>query len=100
MGAFPNDKQSEDCTDGLDVTSPVQQTTRMVRNQCRFVALIDQAGIPVCAPVWVEFPELSYVASDSEFESTAIKIAMADGLLTADRKGSVRARFEPSLRAS
>ena len=63
----------------LDVTGAVQQTVRMVRNQYRFVALIDQAGTPVCAPVWVEFPELSYVASDSEFESAAIKIAMADG---------------------
>ena len=84
----------------LDLSGAVQQNDRMVRNQCRFVALIDQAGTPVCAPVWVEFPELSYIASDSEFESTAIKIAMADGLLTADQKGSVRARFEPSLRAS
>jgi hypothetical protein len=72
----------------------------MVRHQCRFVSLIDQAGNPVCAPVWVAFPELSYVVSDSEFESAAIKIAMADGLMAADQKGSVRARFEPSLRAS
>jgi hypothetical protein len=72
----------------------------MFRNQCRFVALIDQAGVPVCAPVWVEFAELSYVVSDSEFEAVAIKLAMTDGLLTAAQKGSVRARFEPSLRAS
>ncbi len=72
----------------------------MFRNQSRFVALIDQAGTPVCAPIWVAFPELSYVASDSEFEAAAIKIAMADGLLTQDRKGSIRARFEPSLGAS
>jgi hypothetical protein len=72
----------------------------MIRNQSRFVPLIDQTGIAVCAPVWVEFLELSYIASDSEFESMAIKIAMADGLLAADQRGLVRARFEPSLRAS
>jgi hypothetical protein len=72
----------------------------MFRNQCRFVALIDPAGKPVCAPVWVEFPELSYRVSDSEFEAAAFKIAMADGLLTADQRGSIQARFEPSLRAS
>jgi hypothetical protein len=72
----------------------------MVRNQSRFVALIDQSGTAVCAPVWVEFPELSYAASDAEFESAAIKIAIADGLLSVDRKGSVRARLEPALRAS
>jgi hypothetical protein len=84
----------------LDVSGVLQQNAWMVRNQCRFVTLIDLAGTPVCAPVWVAFPDLSYVASDSEFESTAIKIAMADGLLAASQKGSVRARFEPSLRAS
>jgi len=84
----------------LDGSVLLQQTDGMFRNQCRFVAFIDQAGKPACAPVWVEFSELSYVVSDSEYEEAAFKIAMSDGLLTAGQRGSVRARFESTLHTS
>jgi hypothetical protein len=84
----------------LDLSGASQQNYRMFRSQCRFVSLVDQTGNPVCAPVWVEFPDLPYIASDSEFESTAIKIAMADGLLSANQRGSISACLERPLRAS
>ncbi len=64
----------------------------MLRMQSRFVALVDPEGNPVCAPIIVEFADLPYLASDSEFELEAIKIAVADGLLPASRIGAVHAR--------
>src|SRR5258708_2995800 len=42
--------------------------------QSRFVALIDDNGRAVCAPILVEFSEFSYRVSDAEFESRAIRI--------------------------
>jgi hypothetical protein len=83
----------------LDLGRVIQQNSQMFRSQSRFVALIDHTGKPVCAPVWVEFADLPYVASDSEFESTAMKIALADGLLRADQKGSIRTCLERPVRA-
>ena len=56
------------------------------------MVLVDGAGNPVCAPIIVEFPELSYIVSDLEFEFRAIKIAIADGLIAADQIGAVRAQ--------
>jgi hypothetical protein len=66
----------------------------MHRMQSRFVVLVDPNGKPVCPPIIVEFADLSYLASDSEFELKAIKIAVADGLLSASQIGAVHARVE------
>ena len=71
---------------------------QMHRIQRRFVSLIDQTGTPVCPPVFVEFSEFSYLVSDAEFELRAIKIAVEDGLLSADRRASVRAHFDTTAR--
>jgi len=60
--------------------------------QQRFVALIDPDGKSVCAPIIVEFPDVSYTVSDSEFELQATKIAIADGLLVLSQIGAVHAR--------
>jgi hypothetical protein len=64
--------------------------------QSRFVALVDDSGRAVCAPILVEFSEFSYRVSDAEFESRAIRIAVEDGLLAADRRGAVRALLSNS----
>jgi hypothetical protein len=65
----------------------------MQRIQRRFVTLVGLDGKPICAPVIVEFPELSYTVSDSEFEFRAIKIAIADGLLSPGQAGRIQARI-------
>jgi hypothetical protein len=64
----------------------------MQRIQSRFVALVGPDGKPVCAPIIVEFPDMSYMVSDSEFELRAIKIAIADGLLAPSQIGEIQAR--------
>ena len=64
----------------------------MFKSQSRFVTLLDGSGKQICAPIIVEFAELSYAVSDAEFEFRAIRIAVADGLLAADQIGAVRAR--------
>jgi hypothetical protein len=75
------------------------QDRMMERSQSRFVALVDQTGAQVCAPVYVEFSELSYIVSDAEFEFRAIKLAVEDGLVSAEQRASVRANFASLARA-
>ena len=74
------------------------QDRMMQRSQTRFVALVDQMGTQVCAPVYVEFSELSYIVSDAEFEFRAIKLAVEDGLVSAEQRASVRANFATAER--
>lgn len=82
----------------LKVWRPALHDHQMHRIQRQFVSLIDQTGTPVCPPVFVEFSEFSYLVSDAEFELRAIKIAVEDGLLGADRRASVRAHFDTITR--
>jgi hypothetical protein len=62
--------------------------------QTRFVLLVDDENEPVCAPVLVELSDLSYLASDDEFEVQAIKLAVSDGVLKSDMRPLVRAHFD------
>ena len=60
----------------------------------RFITLVDEAGIPIGPPVQVTLSEPTYDPSRAEWEAAAIRIAIQDGLIRAERRREIRARFE------